>query len=86
MYVSKRFLNKDSDQLLLKVENVIGRTKSGEQYTFNLEKEIDGINSNTKDDQPTSGAFRNNTSANNGIDSRQYNRAGVESSTSRLSE
>lgn len=66
MYLSKRFLNIDSETYKLqlcpsnnffKTEKVIGRTESSEQYNLNLSKQIDIINCSTKDDQPTTGVF-----------------------------
>ena len=49
-------------------------------------KKVNRIISNNKDDQPKSGVFRDNTSTNTGIDSRQHNRGSVKPSISRLSE
>ena len=60
--------------------------KSNEKYKFKLHYEIDRINSNTKEDQSTSWVFRDNTNADIGIDSQQYNGEGVKSNSSRLSE
>ena len=87
-YLFKIFFNKDSetDEPNFKIEKLITKTKSGEQYNFNLNKEVDRTNSNTKDDQPTSGVFRDKTSGNTRIYSQRYNRENLESSTSRLFE
>ena len=86
MYLSKRFLNIDSETYKLqlcpsnnffKTEKVIGRTESSEQYNLNLSKQIDIINCSTKDDQPTTGVFLwvesgDNIGANTRSTSRRY--------------